>query len=320
MSRLSIHAERGDQVRQNGTRFRPMRQLVTLLLLAAVTGTTGRAQELNCSVSINTRALTGSDFSHLESLKQQMEGYLNERAWTDDTYQPEERIQCNLSVNFTAANTSGIDVFTAKLSVGSLRPIYGAPTPTTTFQYIDESWQFEYDRNQSLFYDPARYHPLASMLDFYANIILGYDYDSFSELGGTVYFERARKVAELANSMGAAGWNAVSDERSRAALVTQMLDPRMVEFRRSMYRYNLQGLDLFLANLQQARQHVLDALSAIKTIHEQMPVSLPIELFFSAKKQELTAIFEDSNFSSRAYGVLLEIDPQNAGTYDRLIQ
>ncbi len=320
MSPLIQQAEKPSKTRHGAGGLGPLFVLLLLTGTALVPTTRAFAQELQCSVTVNARALTGSDYSHLDRLKQQIEEYLNDRAWTEDTFLPEERIQCTLTLTFTSANTSGIDVFAAKLSVGSVRPIYGAPTPTSIFQYIDENWQFEYDRNQSLFFDPERFNALTSLLDFYAYVILGYDYDTFSELGGTRHFERARRIAEIANAAGASGWNPVADERNRAALISRMLDPRMQDFRKAMYKYNLQGLDLFLTNLTVARQNVLDALTSIKAVNEQIPTNLPVSLFFAAKKQELTAIFDGSNFSSRAYGLLLEVDPQNAGTYDRLVQ
>lgn len=320
MSSLFQQAENPPKKRQGTISLRPWFVLLFLAIPAWIHPSPASAQEFQCTATVNARALTGTDYSHLERLKQQIEEYLNDRAWTEDTFLPEERIQCALTLTFTSANTSGIDVFAAKLSVGSTRPIYGAPTPTTIFQYIDENWQFEYDRNQSLFFDPERFNALTSMLDFYAFVMLGYDYDTFSELGGTRHFERARRIAEIANSVGASGWNPVADERNRAALISRMLDPRMQDFRKAMYKYNLQGLDLYLTNLTVARQNIFDALTAIKGVNEQMALSLPVNLFFAAKQQELTAIFEGSNFSSRAYGLLLEVDPQNAGTYDRLVQ
>jgi len=278
------------------------------------------SQEFRCTVSINTRALTGSDFEHLNDLKQQIEEYLNDRSWTDDSFQREERIQCNITITFTGANITGIDQFTARLTIGLLRPIYGTPTSTTVFQYQDDNWTFEYDRNQSLFYDPERYHPLGSIIDFYANVMLGYDYDTFSDLGGSIYLERARRIAEIANGAGAAGWNAISDDRNRGALIDQLLDPRMQVFRSAMYTYYLNGLDLFLTDLRGSRDNVITVLETIKDVHEQMAINLPVELFFAAKKQELAAVFEDSSVASEAYGLLLEVDPQNASTYDRLVQ
>ncbi len=293
---------------------------LTVLVLLPALSPAAFGQEFRCTVDINTRALTGSDFTHLNDLNQQIEAYLNDRSWTNDTYQREERIQCTITITFTGANTSGIDQFTARLTIGSQRPIYGTPTSTTVFQFQDQNWSFAYDRNQSLFYDPERYHPLASMLDFYANMMLGYDYDTFSELGGSPYFERARRVAEIANGAGAAGWNALSDDRNRGALIAQLMDPRMQAFRTAMYTYYLNGLDMFLLDLREARSNILDALDTIREVHEQMAINLPIELFFSAKKEELTAVFENSSVGSQAYGILLEVDPQNAGTYDRLVQ
>lgn len=294
----------------------------TILILGAILvgALPLQAQEFNCTVQIDTKALSGSDFSHLGQLKDQVEEYLNGRAWTNDTFQPEERIQCSVTITFLSANTQGIDRFTARMTLGISRPIYGSPNLSEVFRMIDENWQFAFDRNQSLFYDPERYDPLSSTLDYWAYVMLGYDYDTFSELGGTPYFEAARKVRDIANTAGGLGWNAISDDRSRAAIVRDMLDPRMADFRRGLYTYHFDGLDLFLSDPVKARANTLDMLEKTQVVREDLPTSLVLDLFFTTKKDELTSFFVDSNVSSEAYGRLLAIDPSNASTYDRLLQ
>ncbi|MEM1270239.1 MAG: DUF4835 family protein [Bacteroidota bacterium] len=277
------------------------------------------AQELQCEVTIDRSLLQGPDFEHLQDLKDTLERYFNERSWTSDRFRPEERIECQFDLTFREANTSGVDLYTAQLTVGSGRPIYGSPTRTSMLQVADVDWQFVYEPNQAILFDPERFDPLASVLDFYAYLILGYDYDSFFNLGGTPYFERARRIAELAQAQSANGWSQVN-ERSRGALIAQLLDPRMQPVREAFFDYYHGGLDHFVTDPLAARRSALTALQAIEEVFNDVSNQYLVDLFFSTKYQELVNVFDDSPQASDAYGVLLGIDPSRSSSYDRLIE
>lgn len=292
-------------------------QRIVWLLCSLLILTTGaaQAQELFCDVRVNYSNLQGSDFTFLDNLDEEIEEYLNRRAWTTDRFQERERIDCTMQVIFTEATT--LTSFRARLIVASRRPIYGTSATTTVLQINDEDWQFDYSQGTPLTFDLERYHPLTSILNFYAYIILGYDYDTFSELGGTPHFERARRVAERAQ--GAAGWEDLGSDRGRATLIRQILEPRYQALRRAYYDYHFAGLDRFVLETDQARQNVLDMLGAIEELTDQTTRDYIMDLFFAAKNQEMTSIFEESSLQNQAYAILSDIDPANLTTYDKLV-
>lgn len=274
------------------------------------------AQELKCTVRVDIRSLSGTEYSYLRNLEQQISSYLNERNWTNDIFQDVERIECQMTINIL--EDKGNDTYRAQLSLVSRRPIYGTTQQTTVLQLNDTEWQFKYTRNQPLIFDLNRFDPLTSVLDFYAYLILGYDYDTFDALGGTPYFEKARRIAELAQTSGQTGWLAGSNDKSRTAHVTQLLDPRLRPFRKALFDYHFGCLDHFVQNPDQARAKALEALKAIQKILQEMARPYVIDLFFSTKYQEIASIFEDASNRQQAYGLLLEIDPSHMNAYNRL--
>ncbi len=277
------------------------------------------AQELNCQVTIDISSLPGTEFNHLTELKDQFERYLNDRTWTNDSYRQDERIDCSMRITFREVSTAGVDRYTAQISVGSQRPIYGTPATTNVFQVVDTSWQFPYERNQSLIFDPERFNAMTSVIDFYAFVVLGYDYDTFFELGGTPFFQKARRIMELAQAEGAAGWSQV-DDQGRAVLITQLLDPRLEPVRKGYFAYHYGGLDHFIADTRKARQDAMSVLEAMQGVYNEISNQYVMDLFFSTKNQELVSIFEDSDLSSQAYGILLDVDPSRSSIYDGLIR
>ncbi|HEX8386973.1 MAG TPA: DUF4835 family protein [Rubricoccaceae bacterium] len=300
----------------------PLTARLTLAVLVglAVAGAPARAQELNCTVTINRSTLPGNEYEFLDDLQFEVQRYLNDRAWTPDVFENRERIDCNVQIILTAALS--LTQFQGQIAVQSSRPIYGTAQRTPTLLLLDDAWIFNYTRGQSLVYDPNRYDPFLSVLDFYANVVLAMDYDTFEELGGTPYYEQARLIAELGRSnTTAVGWgNEAGEDRSRYTLVQEMLDPAFLPLRRAQFRYHFGVLDQFAAQPEQAWT---EALATLATLHELYlnfnRRRYATDLFFSAKATELADLLRESPQRNEAYAFLSEMDAAHLSTYDALV-
>jgi len=292
---------------------------VACLLLAVAGWAPGaQAQELSCRVSINFRQLGGSSFTYLNELRQLIGEYINRNTWTEDRFLPEERIECSMQIIFQEAIT--LTSFRAQIILTSRRPIYGTSQNTNVLQLNDENWQFDFSQGTPLVFETERYNAMTSVLDFYAYIMLGYDYDTFSELGGQEHFQKARRILELAQARGAIGWDALGGDRGRADLINQLLDSRFEPLRRAYFAYHFYGLDHFISDTQNARLAVFDVLGTMQALDLDLSRQYTIDLFFSTKFQELTAIFEQSQLSAQAYGILIEVDPSHLTQYNSLVE
>lgn len=289
--------------------------LLTFLLGSAVS-----AQELDCTVSINRASLQGDEYTFLDELREDAVRYLNNRAWTDEVWLDRERIACTVQIVFTEAE--GLSNFRGEIVVQASRPIYGTGQRTTLLLISDDAWDFTYTRGQSLVFDPDRYDSFLSVLDFYAFLILGYDYDSFSELGGTPYFEQARRTAERARSNATAtGWgNEFGSERSRYELIRELLDPAFLPLRRAHFQYHYGVLDHFLVDFDGAWEQATETLRALNELYLQFNQRrYATDIFFTAKYQELAALYADAPQRNEAYALLSEMDPAHLSTYDVLV-
>src|SRR5215216_5546061 len=82
------------------------------------------AQELQARVSVNgSQVGSNVDRKVFQSLQGAIQTFLNNRKWTDDTYQQNEKINCNFLLNISNADNN---VFTATLTVQAARPIYNS--------------------------------------------------------------------------------------------------------------------------------------------------------------------------------------------------
>jgi hypothetical protein len=295
--------------------------LVALLAFVACGPPAGaRAQELNCSVSVNIQQIGGTEYEFLrEDFRRAVADYVNQQAWTDDRFARSERINCSMQVIMQQAVS--VTRFSARLAVSARRPIYGAAQTTTLFSLSDGSWTFDYARGTPLVRRPNQYDEITSVLDFYAYLILGYDYDTFSQLGGTSHFQEARRIAERAEALGGSGggWSTMAGSRSRSELIRQILDPRFRALREAYFTYHFQALDRFLDEARQARQTVLSVLGSLDRLYQQVSRAYAIDLFFAAKYEELAALFAGAPTSNTAYDVLSRLDPSHTSTYNRLV-
>jgi Fe-S-cluster formation regulator IscX/YfhJ len=187
--------------------------------------------------------------------------------------------------------------------------------------FADREWEFQYIESLPLEYNDNTYiSNLTSMLAFYAYIVLGMDYDSFSELGGSPYIQKALIVVNNAQATNSAGWTALGNTRNRYALVENLNNPQMVELRKNTYKYHRLALDMFDKDPDKSREIILDALRNVKKVWTIYPNSIFVISFFDTKATELVNIFSQGNLNVRreAYDLLVSMDPKR-NIYQKII-
>lgn len=278
------------------------------------------AQEIKANVTLDKSQLTGATgINYVDDIKSVIERYINEHKWTNDTYREEERIVMNIQVTLLAIDANSN--FESALIVTAERPIYNSTSQSILFQLTEPSWKFNYTPNRTLLNDPLQFDEFATMLDYYVLLALGYDGDSFAELGGSPFFRRAQNIVDVAATAGGAGWSSsTSTLRNRFFLISRLNDPNYDRFRRAYYQYHRRGLDVFIDNQNAARTNVMEALRSIYENKRQTTDTFVFDMFFNAKFRELAGIFGDADQQQRiqAYQLLSQADPSHLTEYDKL--
>jgi len=291
-----------------------------LILATSSALTSGvHAQELNVSVQVDRSRINSASLSYMDSFADNIESYMNEFNWIEPNFGEEESIDATIQITLLSVDDNFN--FEASIVLRSQRPIYNTLQQSPLFFYNDENWVFDYTPNRALVHDMLQFDPITTLLDFYAFVLLGYDFDSFSELGGTPYFTEAQNLVSLAQTISSTGWSRTSSvRRNRAQLVSDLLNPNYQEFRRASYVYHRQGLDRFMENPVEARQQVLEALRMIQEAMQNTTGNLLFNTFFNAKYREIVFIFEDASPQVRqqAYNILSRIDQSHLSEYSKL--
>lgn len=279
------------------------------------------AQELHCTVTINSTQIQTSDRGIFRDMKTSIEQFMNTRKWTNDAFKSHEKIDCNMLITITTMPSIGN--FEASVQIQSARPIYNTNYTSLVFNFADRDWQFEYIESLPMEYNDNTYTTnLTSMLAVYAYLIIGVDYDSFSELGGTPFFQRALQATNNAQQSNRPGWASLGSNRNRYWIVENYNSTQMTDLRKAFYAYHRQGLDTFDKDPDKSREVILKGLKDIKKARDINPQSILVVSFFDAKSKELANIFSAGNIQLRreAYDIIVAIDPSNSSAYEKIIQ
>lgn len=283
------------------------------------------AQELKCTVQINAQKLQTTEARVFKTLESHAFEFMNNRKWTDDVFLNEEKIECSVFINIT--EELGTDKFRAQVSIQSSRPAFNSAYNTVLLNFADKDWVFNYVEYQPLdFNENAYISNLTSMLAFYAYIIIGLDYDSYSLKGGTPYFVKAQSVVNNVpsnlSSEDAPGWKPFDSNRNRYWLVENLLSSKYEPIREAYYQYHIQGLDVMSEDIKSGRQVILNTLKNVEKVASDYPNSMLLKVFFDAKSEELISIFSDASPTEKSTAVqlLYKSDPGNSSKYAKIMK
>jgi hypothetical protein len=277
------------------------------------------SQELNCKVQVLSQQVQGTDKHIFELLQTAINEFLNNKKWTTDVFKNDERIDCSMLINVTERSS---DDFKATIQVQARRPVYKSSYNSVLINHNDNEFQFKYIEGQALDFSENTFSSnLTSVLAYYAYLIIGLDYDSFSLNGGTPYLQKALAVTNNAQSSDAKGWKAFESNKNRYWLINNMMDASFVPLRECMYNYHRKGLDVMATNKESGRAVILESIESLKNVHQIKPLSFNMQVFFNGKSDEIINIFSGafSDEKSKIVNILNEIDPTNSNKYTKIM-
>ena len=278
-----------------------------------------QAQDLNARVKVVAPKIQVTNKRALQTLETAMKDFLNGRKWSADDIAPNERIDCNFVLNITAWD--GSSNFSGELQVQSSRPVFNSTYSTTLLNINDKDFDFTYTEGQTIDYSDQNFQSnLSSVMAFYAYIIVGMDYDSFSKYGGTQYFLNAQNISINAQTTSFKGWKAFDNNLNRYWLVENLNNKIYNNLREFVYNYHRNGLDIMADNPTKGRKYISSILPVLSGVdRKRLGSYLPLA-FYTAKNNELVSIFSNASPQDRmaAMNILSLADPANGGKYQAL--
>ena len=279
------------------------------------------AQEFKAMISVSSAQLEGTDKRVFQELQQSLNEFLNERVWTNYQFNIEEKIECTFMLTLQERLAS--DEYTGRLNIVYRRPIYKTSYDSPMFNWVDKDIRFKYIQGQPLIYADNTYSSnITSLFAFYLYLILGLDFDSFSPMGGTPFFQKAQAVVKSAQNSSMPGWKAFEKQTNRYWLIENLMNSSYSTIRTFYYKYHRRGLDVMSQNVDIGRSAITLALEDLRKANRQKPGLFLLQIVMDAKRDELRNIYMEAAMmdKTKAVNILTEIDPSNANSYQNILK
>jgi hypothetical protein len=296
-----------------------MRKLVLFLLLFS-SSLLIYAQELNCLVSINSDKISGSNKQVYQTLQTSLTEFINQKKWTNKSFKPQERITC--AFNITINKQTDSNRFNASIQIQAARPVYNTSYASPIINIKDTDFNFKYNEFEPFNYNKNSFESnLISTIVFYVNVILGVDADTFALNGGTNYFKEAKDVVLLAQQSGGSGWVDQAGKQNRYVLIDNLTSATFSEYRKILYSYHREGMDVFSTDKTKAKSVISNALIKLESLHNKSIGNYLLRTFFDVKSDEIATMYADGarvSNSSRMKEVLQRISPTNNEKWQKI--
>lgn len=264
---------------------------ITFLIAFMLMALMARAQELNCTVTVNSDQVSQTNQQIFRTLERSLNDFVNKNKWSNRIYKENERINAQMFITITEYESNR---FKGNIQIQSSRPVFNTSYDSPVFNYKDNQFNFEYIEFQPLIFNENVFESnLVSVVAYYVYIILGIDADTFSLEGGTEHFRMAQRITTQAQgSNSSAGWSQTSN-RGRFELIDNLMSNTFREYRIAMYNYHRKGLDILGDNNSTGKQVIAGTMKLFETLTKRRPNAFLVTTFFDAKSEEIQNIFSD---------------------------
>ncbi len=276
-------------------------------------------------MQVLSQNVQGTNKQVFQTLQNAIYEFMNNRVWTNHVYAMEERIECNMMFNITEQLSA--DDFKGTLTIQVSRPVFSTNYNTTTLNFVDNDIRFKYVEFSPLEFNlNSHISNLTSILAFYSYFVLGIDYDTFSLMGGSQYFNNAEQVVLNAQNAAESGWKPMDNtsHKNRYWLIKDMIDIDYEGVRVFNYNYHRLGLDVMDEQVVEGRAAITNSLELLQQVYRKKPdpYMYLLRLVFDAKVDEIVNVYTESypEERNRAYDILTEVDKPNANKYKAILE
>lgn len=297
---------------------------IKLLVVLAFAFKISAAQELKANISVLSNMVSNNVNQNVfRTLQTALNTFINTRKWTSDNFQANERIECNFLLNLQS--TADLNVYNASITIQAARPVFNTTYLSPIINFKDDNIIFKYLEFQQLEFNENRVtgsdalvSNLTAIIAYYAYMVIGFDYASFSPRGGDPYFQKAQNVVNNApDGRGISGWKAFDGVRNRYWLVENMLNSRYTIMHDVYYNYYRMGMDKLYEDENAARAEIMNVLNLLNNFNIDNPNKMINQFFFQGKSNELVKIFSKApqQDKARASEMLQKLDITNSAKY-----
>lgn len=301
-----------------------MKKIKLIIIFCTCFNVISFSQELQAKVTVlSQQVATTVDKKIFTTLQTQLSNLLNNRKWTNEVFQQSEKIECQFLLNIESIIEP--NVYKAKLTVQAARPAYNSDYKSALVNYLDADVVFKYIEYQPVEFNENRVQGtdalsanLTATIAYYAYIILGLDYNSFSPKGGIPYFQKALNIVNNApEAKSITGWRAFDGVRNKYWLAENLLNKRFNVLHDAIYEYYRKAMDNAYTDEVNARKNLLAAITKLQSVNAENPNSMIVQFFMQGRSTEIIGMMKKSSPTEKkqAVDILSLLDVANISKY-----
>ena len=267
-----------------------MNKLISFLLL--IIFQINSSQEINCKVFVNSDMINQTNKSIFSNLEKSITTFINSNSWSDKSFLNHEKIDLNLLIT---VNSYSNNKFIANFEFQSLRPVLNSTYQTPIFNFIDKNVEFTFEEFETLLLVENKFQSdIVSLLSYYINIVYGIDQDTFIKSSGTLFYNKAQQILNLASQNGTSSTWQSSNSGGRINkfwLIENLNSSNSKELRDVLYSYHVDGLDLMHDSKLLSKQNISSTILSLDRMNRRVPNSILLRMFFDTKSDEIVDIF-----------------------------
>lgn len=249
-----------------------------------------KAQELNCSVTVNADQIQVSNNQIFKTLENSLTEFINQTQWTKIDFKDHEKIKCAFSILLT--EQTGTNSFRGTIQVQASRPVFNSSYYSPIINHKDNSFTFSYTQFQALNFNINNFESnLVSVMSYYAYLTIGLYQDTFSKKGGDDTLKTALKIANQAQQSGSVGWDNTRTKVTRFTLIDQLLADSNESFRNMYYQYHFDAMDSFERNQKLGARKLVKHLESLKNV-SNYSTNILVRMMMDAKANEIVNVFK----------------------------
>lgn len=272
------------------------------------------AQEIALQVNVDLQNIPFDSRIDIQNLKQDLLNYINNQRYADEDWdKPKVPVDIGITITSRGPNNS----YTGILTVMAYTVLENG-SRSIMMRAMDKQWSFEYAPGNMMSFQSNRFNTLSSPIDFYMLMAIGMFLDTYAELDGTPFYEKAKIICRAGAGANISGYPTTPDPSvpSKLGFSTEATDLLYEEFRKLIFSYHFDGLEAVNANKAQG-------LPLLATVIEQMNQfkkakvtmrSQFMESFFNSKFQELADLYKGYQ-DPELFTNLSQLDPANSSVY-----
>ena len=273
---------------------------IKILICTLVFCTQAFNQTIKATVDLQADRLLPQDRELLAQIPFDLVEYINSNAWSNDY--SDIIIDCGINFVIEAANKRGAEqLFRGRIIVNS----------PSGENYLDRAYEFAYQRGQAMQHDRSLFDPLLSLVDYYLYMIIGGEVDAYVLKGGTIFYEKARAIADQGQvSNYSTGW------RGRLEEVELITDADHLALREAKFYY-YEGLFYVeeRKDAQRAQTYANKVVELLEAVFRRRPNSKALKRFLDSHYQEFCGLFIfDKNRNNLSK--MSNIDNRHSETYE----